>query len=338
MGFFVCGATRSPGELRPAVVWEEPRCLLCNSQRNCILLEAADRAPGREGLWFAVTQCQDCGLCFTNPRPDAVSMMQFYPPARERNHPRSARQTAWWNKGRRPFERIARVGQGRLLDVACGSGSFLVRMKERGWQVTGIDASVANAQRLRTKLGLPVVAGSLPHAELGHQSFDVVTIRHGLEKAHQPLDLLRGAQELLVPGGKLMVAVPNIDSLPFKWFGRYWRGLDLPRNLTHFTPDTLHLMLARVGFDVGAARMVRRPAWLQHSAQLASIHEGDTGWRSWLRGRALANLATWYAYLARRCDTVVITASKRAAVPPQAPSFNNGPDRSRQQGPRWHNG
>ena len=51
--------------------------------------------------------------------------------------------------------------------------------------------------------------------------------------------VLREARDLLAPGGKLVVAVPNIDSLPFRWFGRHWFGLDLPRHLTHFTPASL---------------------------------------------------------------------------------------------------
>src|SRR4051794_29751576 len=63
----------------PVVEWEEPDCLLCGGQRWTPVLEAPDRAPGGTGLWFAVVQCLDCGLCFTNPRPSAASIGQFSP-------------------------------------------------------------------------------------------------------------------------------------------------------------------------------------------------------------------------------------------------------------------
>src|SRR5262249_8349053 len=74
------------------------------------------------------------------------------------------------------------------------------------------------------------------------------------------------ARRLLAPGGKVIVAVPNIDSLQFRWFGAAWYGLDLPRHLTHFTPDTLKAMLQRAGFGVRRMRMVRHSDWLRSSA------------------------------------------------------------------------
>src|SRR5437667_455862 len=52
-------------------------------------------------------------------------------------------------------------GQGRLLDFGCGSGSFLLRMKQQGWKVTGLDISEAVVDRLRSQLGLHAFSGSL---------------------------------------------------------------------------------------------------------------------------------------------------------------------------------
>src|SRR5947209_18439294 len=62
----------------PVIQWEECTCLLCDGRRWSIVVEAPDPTPGSAGLWFAVVQCQDCGLCFTNPRPDLRSIGQFY--------------------------------------------------------------------------------------------------------------------------------------------------------------------------------------------------------------------------------------------------------------------
>ncbi|HYV38222.1 MAG TPA: class I SAM-dependent methyltransferase, partial [Gemmataceae bacterium] len=204
---------------------------------------------------------------------------------------------------------------------------------------TGLDASEQVVQRIRTHLGLSALAGSLPHAELGDESFDVITMRHSLEHVHQPLEVLRSAHRLLAPDGQLIIAAPNIDSLPFKWFGRNWRGLDLPRHLTHFTPDTLQLMLGRAGFDVGPVRMVRQPQMVRYSAQLASRRPGALGWQRWLRNRFMAGLATWYAYFARRCDAMVVTAIKN--IPMQwdpVPTFSqHRSERSQFPGDRWRN-
>jgi 2-polyprenyl-3-methyl-5-hydroxy-6-metoxy-1,4-benzoquinol methylase len=322
MGFFACGLNGKADTSRPVIDWEEPRCLLCNSDRASILLEAPDPLPGDGGLWFAVNQCQDCGLCYTSPRPSAKAMGQFYPhhyPPHQktagRRRFRGWRRLLGWRLGRRdPLEGLPLHGQGRLLDFGCASGAYLARMHKRGWKVMGIDVSEESVQRIRVHLGLSAVVGTLPHPELGDASFDVITMRHSLEHVHQPLEVLRAAHRLLVPGGKLIISAPNIDSLQFKWFGRHWRGLDLPRHLVHLTPDTLQLMLARSGFDVGPVRMIRHTQWVRRSAQLASKRPDAPRWQRWLRSRFFAGLALWYTFLVRRCDGMVVTAVKTEPV------------------------
>src|SRR5262245_10451041 len=64
--------------LSQAVIWEEVSCLLCGGLHHQPLIEASD-IQGRTGLRFAVVQCQDCGLCYTNPRPKGGSLARFYP-------------------------------------------------------------------------------------------------------------------------------------------------------------------------------------------------------------------------------------------------------------------
>jgi SAM-dependent methyltransferase len=322
MGFYAGGLAIGADKPPPHIDWEEPRCLLCNSDRASMLLEAPDTLPDEGGLWFAIAQCQDCGLCFTCPRPSDQVMARFYPMSYPPHH-KSVRKLAhhwwrrftWWRHGRHePLAGKPPCGQGRLLDFGCGSGAFLERMRQAGWNVTGLDTSEKVVQRIRHELRLPALVGSLPHPELGDNSFDVVTMRHSLEHVHRPLEVLRAAHRLLAAGGKLIVSVPNIDSLPFSWFGRYWRGLDLPRHLTHFTPDTLQLMLARAGFDVGPVRMVRHPASLRRSAHLAARHADVSTWQRWLCRRLVASVATWYSFLMRRCDGMVVTAVKGSPI------------------------
>ena len=113
-------------------------------------------------------------------------------------------------------------------------------MHQAGWRVTGVDCAADTVAQLRRSLGVPVLLGSLPHAELQERSFDVVTMWHSLEHVHHPLDTLRAARRLLAPGGRLVIAVPNIESTAYRWFGPAWFGLDLPRKLCHRQDSTLH--------------------------------------------------------------------------------------------------
>lgn len=301
----------------PAIVdWEECACLLCGSSAFTPLVEAPDRAPGARGFWFMVAQCDRCGLCFTNPRPSPEAMSAFYAAEYQPHQlPPERRQHAHWYERLRPGrlrKRLKPQGEGRLLDFGCGSGSFLVRMQRQGWTVTGLDMSETVVDRLRGDLGLHVFSGTLPHPALEDASFDVITMWQALEHVHQPLETLEAARNLLAPGGKLIVTVPNIDSLAFRWFGSAWNGLDLPRHLVHFTAETLRAMLQRAGLRCGRVRMVRRSGWLRDSARIAVRHfPQQSRWFRWLQGRTLSTLASWYGYLTRQADCLIVVATRR---------------------------
>jgi 2-polyprenyl-3-methyl-5-hydroxy-6-metoxy-1,4-benzoquinol methylase len=318
MSFFPRDLAAPDAPSGPVIEWEEVACLLCGSRRWSLLVEAPDSTAGGTGLWFVVVQCHDCGLCFTNPRPNRDTINQFYPevylPHRTPRARRTRRRTPPWLRfGHRPRKErqvFPWHGNGRLLDFGCGGGSFLERMHRHGWRVTGVDISRTAVERIRTELGLRALMGSLPHPDLDPASFDVISMWHSLEHVHDPLGVLREAHRLLVPGGKLVVAVPNIDSLPFRWFGHAWYGLDLPRHLTHFAPTTLHLMLERVGFRVGPIRMVRHSDWLRSSARLACQSAPAPGWHRWLTAKPTSRLTTWYSYLTHQSDCMMVTAER----------------------------
>jgi SAM-dependent methyltransferase len=177
-------------------------------------------------------------------------------------------------------------------------------MHQRGWTVTGLDISALAVNQVRSGLGLPVLLGSLPHPELARESFDVITMWQSLEHVHDPQEMLRQSNELLVAGGKLLISVPNIDSLPFRWFGPAWYGLDLPRHLTHFSPVTLPVMMERAGFRVRRLGMIRHSSWLRASAQLTRRFPLKAGWRRWLRHKPASRLLTWYGYWTRQSDCI----------------------------------
>ena len=310
-------ATMSPQAVRAeSICREQTDCLLCGSSQWSALVEAED--GDAQGLSFQVVRCERCGLCFTNPRPDPASIGQFYPPGygphRRRSRVRRPRLGAWARRflSMDP-ERHGPPwhGQGRLLDVGCGSGSFLYRMHRRGWSTVGLDISPQAVAHVRDSLQLPALLGSLPHPSIQPESFDVLTIWQCLEHVHQPLAMLREARRALAPGGRLYVTVPNIDSAAFRWFGPDWFGLDLPRHLVHFSPVTLRRMLEVAGFHVRACRLQRRTAWMQSSARRAVQLGKARGLLAWLPLRFMARLASWYGHLRGQSDCLLAVAEKR---------------------------
>src|SRR5262249_24573219 len=135
MSFFPRDQAAPAASSGPVIEWEEPRCLLCGGGNCSLLVEAPDTTAGGTRLWFSVGQCQQCGLCFTSPRPSPESIAQFYPQEyRPHRTPTARLSESSGHKrkrkihARREHRILSWRGRGRLLDFGCGGGSFLMRM------------------------------------------------------------------------------------------------------------------------------------------------------------------------------------------------------------------
>lgn len=241
-----------------------------------------DMLYGASGKW-PVVRCLDCGLARTNPRPAPESLDQVYPDSYRPHRPKRRKKlsirwrlqqwslryhwgyppkgTSWlgkvaswpiflWTKyKRRNFDLFPWEGQGRLLDYGCGGGGYLLRMHNRNWQVVGMDFSARAVETCRQQ-GFEAYEGAAPDDQFAPGHFDVVTLWHVLEHVPSPSRTLRQIHTVLKDGGKLVLAVPNIDSYVARRMGIYWFGLQVPSHVTHFSKGPLTEILRRTGFKV----------------------------------------------------------------------------------------
>ncbi len=158
----------------------------------------------------------------------------------------------------------------RLLDVGCGSGDFLLRMRARGWDVLGVEPDPVAAAAARRSV-LDVRDGMLTDAAFADDTFDAIVLSHVIEHVHDPIALLRECGRVLRPGGVLVMMTPNLTSVGHRRFGADWRGLEPPRHLHVFSVDALAACVQRVGLAVSdvrtSARMVRGIWWVSRSIQ-----------------------------------------------------------------------
>ncbi len=208
------------------------------------------KVPDR--LWFPdryfnLVRCDRCGFVYLNPRPNDKEMAEHYPafthPSAE--FPKVIPPAFLWRI--RQIEN--RKKGGRLLDVGCGNGFFLAFAFERGWDCYGLDNSPGAILAARQKLSDRVTLTTLMDAYYPSDSFDVVSLFEVLEHLPNPMDHLREIHRILKPGGWVCVSVPNFASLERWIFRRWWVGLDAPRHLQQFTPQSLHFFLKETCFD-----------------------------------------------------------------------------------------
>ena len=157
------------------------------------------------------------------------------------------RRRAVYDGLREAFPAFPNRTDNLLIDVGCGRGDFLARMKSLGWNVLGIEPDPVSSELARAR-GIAVFNGRLEEAGLACGVADQVTLNHVLEHVDDPACLLKECRRVLRPGGRLVIYTPNAESLGHRWFGKDWRGLEPPRHLFVFSPQALRRMLEEAPF------------------------------------------------------------------------------------------
>ena len=148
-------------------------------------------------------------------------------------------------------------GPKRLLDLGCGTGELGAFMKEKGWEVVGIEpsheaAEIASSRGLQvSRLTMDEFIDRNPNH---HSHFGAVTMVNVLEHVPNPVRVLRSARTLLCAGGAAVVVVPN-DFNPLQLAardvlqkGEWW--VSVPDHINYFSHESLGAVLADCGYHV----------------------------------------------------------------------------------------
>jgi SAM-dependent methyltransferase len=136
----------------------------------------------------------------------------------------------------------------RVLDVGCATGALLLYLRERGWQVSGVEISPA-AEYACTERGLEVWGLPLEENRLSPALFDLIIASHLIEHLNDPASFVFEAGRILRPGGYLLVTTPNIAGFQARLLGSRWRSAIFD-HLYLFSVRSLTSLLAKGGFNI----------------------------------------------------------------------------------------
>jgi len=237
---------------------EQINCPICGRSENTRLFTSKDFLSSKEE--FSVVKCASCGIKYTNPRVKAEAVSAYYPSGYclylakpETRGPLSSLREFFGrlsgNSDRRLLEILRECRAEKVLEIGPGAGKLLFLLKDSGFDVTGIDTD-EDCVRLICEKGIKCIKGDLGSVKgrLSANEFDAVIMHHAFEHLYSPVAALRDVTGLLKANGTLLISLPDAGSLEARLFGKYWKGLDLPRHIVHYDRGAVRKVLSEAGF------------------------------------------------------------------------------------------
>jgi len=138
----------------------------------------------------------------------------------------------------------------RLLEIGSGMG-HLVGQLEDTFDTYGMDLNhwaVEQSKAVIQKTNLQTAsAQELPYQD---GAFNVVIIKHIVEHLPDPQKAIREIGRVTEPGGTLILATPNLDSMLKPWKGDRWIGYQDPTHISLKRPAEWLSFIQGAGFEL----------------------------------------------------------------------------------------
>lgn len=288
------------------------KCPVCEQEKFKVALECPDYFLSKE--IFPVTECEHCGMLFTNPRPEPEKIGAYYKSEEYISHSNTRKGliSQIYHRVRRhnfkqKFKLISQESKGsNILDVGCATGGFLSFFKQKGWTVTGVEPDPEARNFAIQQEGLQV----FDEKELDHlpeKSFDVITLWHVLEHVPNPQQRLNQLKNLLKDDGLLVIAIPNPGCFDAQHYGTFWAGYDVPRHLLHFKQPVARKFFEKMQWRISGIYPMKFDSYyislLSEKYQFGKtsyLRAFKTGWRSNRWARKNQNNYSSLIYLLRK--------------------------------------
>lgn len=238
---------------------------------------------------WEIVQCKETGMVFLANPPDYSSLVEEFAwektyaeekASRKKREPIVSFLSSCVKRVRRtlrPKEKIVALSTRTLhqltkellvprplllADIGCGTADKAVAiaqeaMAAHGITITPVGIEISSVQADEASAALTPFGGYCIQAsaieglqQVDADSIDLAILCSFLEHEVNPLPLLRECTRALRPGGRVIIKVPNYDSLNRKIRQRRWCGFRYPDHVNYFTPQTLTQMITKAGLSI----------------------------------------------------------------------------------------
>ncbi len=214
------------------------------------------------GEEFQIVTCRQCTLGITTPRPADNQLPNYYESQDYISHTNKASSLidhlyllARKITLRQKTQLLKTYAPGStILDYGCGTGNFLAYLNRQGFNTAGVEPSPA-ARKIANDL-LPNSAVTQSLSEIPG-NFDAITLWHVLEHVSTLDETLQELKQKLNSNGRIIIAVPTLNSWESDIYGTHWAAYDTPRHLWHFNRKSMQTLLNRNGLKLAAIKPMK---------------------------------------------------------------------------------
>ena len=197
------------------------------------------------GKTFRSVRCLNCSHVFCSPIPKNI--YKNYEDVVDNQYLRYLKSIKISSKIILPYIKHL-VLSGKILDVGCATGEFLVVAKKFGYLAEGLELSKWSSE-IAKKKKIKIYRKRLKElAKKYPERYEVITLFGVIEHFEFPIEEIGHIYTLLKPGGILVIWTGNIDSISSRVLGRnwwYWQG----QHIQYFSHKSLNLLAKNSGFE-----------------------------------------------------------------------------------------
>jgi len=199
--------------------FELRNCPLCNYDKSIKIFNIDN---------FIYHECLNCESIYTKPFPKDKVLDELYSQGEYSKYQdklvKTGKKIRKGTLDERKFSQINSLlnkDEGIcILDVGCGSGTFLDVCKQNSWDVEGVDLSTEATKEAMLNYEIKVHEGNFNLIDLP-KKYDVVSFWGVLEHLSEPIIAIEKAKKILKRGGLIVFEVPSADCFLREYLEKY---------------------------------------------------------------------------------------------------------------------